>query len=185
MPTARSARIPTTAAWRYGVPAIVLHWLLAMLIAGMVALGWYMTTIEKLPQGYATPVHERGVGLSIGERQLIAFARALLSDPRILVLDEATANLDTRSEAIVQRGIRELTQGRTAVIIAHRLSTIRDADRIVVLDGGRIVESGSHEALIQRDGLYHRLYAMAFQQPAGGNGAAAEPAEAAGKTPQT
>jgi ABC-type multidrug transport system fused ATPase/permease subunit len=121
--------------------------------------------IQRLERGYATPIHERGVGLSIGERQLIAFARALFADPRILVLDEATANLDTRTEQIVQRGIHQLTGGRTALIIAHRLSTIRDADRIVVMEQGRIVEQGDHAALLAQGGLYHRLYSLGFQSP--------------------
>ena len=120
--------------------------------------------IERMEHGFATPVNERGVGLSIGERQLLAFARALLADPRILILDEATASLDTTTEAIVQRGIRELTQGRTTLIIAHRLSTIRDADRIVMLDLGRIIEEGNHDSLIERRGAYYRLYSLGFQE---------------------
>jgi len=119
--------------------------------------------IAHLERGYQTPVQERGVGLSVGERQLIAFARALFANPRILILDEATANLDTGTELIVQRGIRGLTEGRTSLIVAHRLSTIRDADRIVVLDAGRIVEIGDHQTLLDRRGAYYRLYSLGFQ----------------------
>ena len=119
--------------------------------------------IAHLERGYQTPVQERGVGLSVGERQLIAFARALFANPRILILDEATANLDTGTELIVQRGIRGLTEGRTSLIVAHRLSTIRDADRIVVLDAGRIVEIGDHQTLLDRRRAYYRLYSLGFQ----------------------
>jgi len=119
--------------------------------------------IAHLEHGYQTPVMERGVGLSIGERQLIAFARALFADPRILILDEATANLDTSTEMIVQRGIRRLTEGRTSLVVAHRLSTIRDADRIVVLEQGRIAEIGDHQTLLDRRGPYYRLYSLGFQ----------------------
>ncbi len=119
--------------------------------------------ITRLPQGYDTPIRERGNNLSIGQRQLISFARALLADPRILILDEATANIDTVTESIVQEGLRRLLRGRTAVVIAHRLSTIKNADRIVVLQAGRIVEQGAHVELLRRGGAYANLYAMGFQ----------------------
>jgi ABC-type multidrug transport system fused ATPase/permease subunit len=99
----------------------------------------------------------------VGQRQLISFARALLADPRILILDEATANIDTFTELLVQQGLRRLLQGRTALVIAHRLSTIKSADRILVLQAGRIVESGSHVELLARGGIYADLYAMGFR----------------------
>ena len=117
--------------------------------------------IMQLAHGYETPVHERGALLSHGQRQLISFVRALIADPRLLILDEATASIDTETEQLVQAGLATLLSGRTAFIIAHRLSTVRHADRIIVLDQGRLVESGSHEALIQQRGLYYRLYRMA------------------------
>ncbi len=120
--------------------------------------------IVQLPEGYQTPIRERGRNLSVGQRQLISFARALLSDPRILILDEATANIDTFTELLVQRGLRRLLQGRTALVIAHRLSTITGADNIVVLQAGRIVERGTHAELLQRNGEYASLYAMGFRQ---------------------
>jgi len=119
--------------------------------------------ITRMPQGYETPIRERGNNLSIGQRQLISFARALLADPRILILDEATANIDTVTESIVQEGLRQLLHGRTAVVIAHRLSTIKNADRIVVLQAGRIIEQGTHLELLRRGGAYANLYAMGFQ----------------------
>jgi ABC-type multidrug transport system fused ATPase/permease subunit len=119
--------------------------------------------IMRLPAGYETPIRERGQNLSVGQRQLISFARALLADPRILVLDEATANIDTFTERLVQQGLRRLLRGRTALVIAHRLSTIRDADRIIVLQGGRIVEQGRHAELLARGGAYATLYAMGFR----------------------
>jgi len=122
--------------------------------------------IVQLPDGYQTPIRERGRNLSVGQRQLISFARALLADPRILILDEATANIDTFTELLVQRGLRRLLLGRTALVIAHRLSTIKGADSIVVLQAGRIVEQGTHAELLQRNGEYASLYAMGFRHTA-------------------
>lgn len=119
--------------------------------------------ITRLPQGYDTPIRERGRNLSVGQRQLISFARALLADPRILILDEATANIDTFTELLVQQGLRTLLHGRTALVIAHRLSTIKGANNIIVLQAGRIVEQGTHAKLLQRKGAYATLYAMGFR----------------------
>ena len=114
--------------------------------------------ILRLEDGYETEVQERGSRLSLGQRQLIALARALLADPGILILDEATSSVDIGTERKIERALRLLLSGRTAFIIAHRLSTIRDADLIVVLEHGRIVEQGSHDELMQERGLYTSLY---------------------------
>lgn len=119
--------------------------------------------ILRLPEGYETIIGERGVKLSGGERQRLAIARAILRDPPLLILDEATSALDTESERIVQLALTNLMKNRTTVVIAHRLSTIQNADRIVVLDRGTIVETGSHEELLRKGGMYQRLHAMQFQ----------------------
>ena len=115
--------------------------------------------IERLPEGYDTLLGQRGRNLSIGQRQLLSFARALLADPKILILDEATANIDSFTERDIQQALKKLLKGRTSLVIAHRLATIRDADLIVVLDHGRIVEQGSHSQLLAKNGLYARLHA--------------------------
>jgi ABC-type multidrug transport system, ATPase and permease components len=120
--------------------------------------------IEDLPDGYDTEVGERGVKLSGGQRQRVAIARALLRDARLLLLDEATSSLDSESEALVQEALERLMEGRTTFIIAHRLSTVRDADRLFVLDEGRIVQRGTHDELMREDGLYRRLASYQFRQ---------------------
>ncbi len=120
--------------------------------------------IARLRHGYDTPVGEGGVLLSMGQRQLIAFARALLADPRILILDEATASVDVQTERLIQRALARLLQGRTAFVIAHRLSTVVNADRIFVVHRGRIVEQGRHETLLAQRGFYYQLYRRGFQE---------------------
>jgi len=118
--------------------------------------------IRRLPEGYETQVRERGGRLSIGERQLVAFARALLADPKLLVLDEATSSVDLKTEARIEAALGNLLAGRTSVVIAHRLSTIRRADRILVLGNGRVLEEGTHEELLSRPSAYRRLYESQF-----------------------
>ncbi len=119
--------------------------------------------IAALPDGYETEIQERGSSLSIGQRQLLSFARALLADPKIMILDEATSSIDTQTEMVIQEALRRLRQGRTSFVIAHRLSTIRGADKVVVMHQGRIVEQGTHEQLMERRGYYYRLYSMQWR----------------------
>ena len=116
--------------------------------------------IQKLPQKYDEPVTERGSTLSAGQRQLLSFARTLAYDPKILVLDEATANIDTETESLITQALERLMDGRTSIMVAHRLSTIQHADTIVVMHHGRIVESGNHQELLRKDGLYKKLYEL-------------------------
>ena len=114
--------------------------------------------IMGLENGYYTEVNERGSRLSAGQRQLISFARAVLADPKILILDEATSSIDTETEILLQKGLNELLKGRTSFIIAHRLSTIVNSDVILVMDHGRIIERGDHDTLMEQGGIYYRLY---------------------------
>ncbi|HSQ17902.1 MAG TPA: ABC transporter ATP-binding protein, partial [Anaerolineales bacterium] len=120
--------------------------------------------ITRLRQGYETPVEEGGLLLSVGQRQLISFARALLADPRILILDEATSSVDTQTERVIQQALSLLLKGRTSFVIAHRLSTVVNADRIVVIQGGRITEQGTHLELLARGGVYYKLYRTGFEE---------------------
>jgi subfamily B ATP-binding cassette protein MsbA len=119
--------------------------------------------VSRMPQGYDTVIGDRGVRLSGGERQRLAIARALLRDPRILLLDEATSALDTESERLVQQALEELMRDRTVLVIAHRLSTVQHADRILVFEGGRIVQQGRHDELLLAEGPYRRLHALQFR----------------------
>ena len=119
--------------------------------------------ITRLPQGYETLLSNNGSNLSQGQRQLIAIARAAVADPPVMIMDEATSSIDTRTEAIVQKGMDKLMEGRTVFVIAHRLSTIKNADVIMVLDGGRIIERGNHQKLIAQKGTYYQLYTGAFE----------------------
>jgi len=121
--------------------------------------------VRVLPGGYDTVLDTDAAGLSAGQQQLLTIARAFLADPGILILDEATSNVDTRTEALIQDAMTRLRSGRTSFVIAHRLSTIRAADTIVVMDGGRVVEQGDHEELLAREGLYHGLYRSQFTEP--------------------
>jgi ATP-binding cassette subfamily B protein len=119
--------------------------------------------IRQLPNGYQTQLSERASNLSQGQRQLLAIARVMLANPRILILDEATSSIDTRTEVRIQRALLRLMEGRTSFVIAHRLSTIRDADRVLVINGGEIVEQGTHDELLTQRGLYHQLYISQFK----------------------
>ena len=115
-----------------------------------------------MDKGYDTVILERGSNVSLGQRQLLSFARAILSDPRILILDEATSSIDSYTELRVQEALKTILKDRTAIVIAHRLSTVRGADRIIVLNNGTIIEDGNHEELMQSKSLYHHLYNMNF-----------------------
>ena len=131
--------------------------------------------ITRLEAGYDTYLQERGINLSVGQRQLLSFARAIVADPRILILDEATANIDSYTEMQIQRALQKLLKGRTAIVIAHRLSTIRGADKIIVFNLGEVVEVGTHQELMSSDGLYAHLYHMNYAAmeepvPAAGDG---------------
>ena len=120
--------------------------------------------IDQLPLGYHTPLAERGQNLSQGQRQLLAFARVLAADPEILILDEATASIDTETELLIQDALRKITVGRTSSLIAHRLQTIQEADRILVLQDGRVEEIGTHEELLSAQGAYFTLHSLQFQK---------------------
>jgi ATP-binding cassette subfamily B multidrug efflux pump len=126
--------------------------------------------IRRLPHGYQTQVSEQGHNFSQGQRQLLAIARAILADPRILILDEATSSVDTRTEMFIQQALLNLMAGRTAFVIAHRLSTIRSAEQVLVIDGGRIVECGTHESLLAQQGFYHRMYMSQYRRAVSAGG---------------
>jgi ABC-type multidrug transport system fused ATPase/permease subunit len=120
--------------------------------------------IMQLPQGYDTDVRERGAVLSTGQRQLLAFMRAYVNQPKVLVLDEATSSVDSMSEQLIQAATEKITQGRTSIVIAHRLSTVQKADKILVIGEGRILEQGSHQELLAMDGAYRKLYELQFAE---------------------
>jgi len=121
--------------------------------------------IAKLPDGYNTKIGERGAGLSVGQKQLVSFARALLRNPALLILDEATSSIDPYTDLLIRKAMKILLKHRTSVIIAHRLSTVRSADRILVLNDGKIIEEGNHRKLMKKGGLYSHLYRMQFKEP--------------------
>ena len=123
--------------------------------------------VRTLPEGYDAMLEEEASNISAGQRQLITIARAFLADPSVLILDEATSNVDTRTEVLIQQAMARLRHGRTSFVIAHRLSTIRNADNIVVMDGGRIVEQGDHDELLRKRGFYYDLYQSQFAESVG------------------
>ena len=123
--------------------------------------------ITGFPQGYDTLLTERGSNLSQGQRQMLTIARAMVADPKMLILDEATSNVDTRTEKLIQEGLARLMEGKTSFVIAHRLSTIRDSARILVIDAGAIVEQGTHDELMAQQGFYYRLYMTQFRERVG------------------
>jgi ATP-binding cassette subfamily B protein len=124
--------------------------------------------IESMPEGFQTSVGERGEGVSLGQRQIICFVRAMLANPRIMILDEATSSVDTMTELRLQKALHTLLEGRTSFVVAHRLSTIQDADMVLVLDHGRIIERGSHHELLGEGGVYANLYRQFVQASAVG-----------------
>jgi ATP-binding cassette, subfamily B, multidrug efflux pump len=138
-------------------------WFKEKVIAAAKLIGMH-DFIMRLPGGYDYNVMERGITLSLGQRQLLSFIRALLYDPSILILDEATSSVDTESEALIQHAIDTLIQGRTSIVIAHRLSTIRKANKIIVLDKGEIKEIGSHDELLEKQGFYFKLHQLQFDK---------------------
>ncbi len=150
-------------------------------VVGAAKLARADTFIDRLPDGYHTKLGERGGGLSQGQRQLISIARAALANPRILILDEATSSVDTRTERLIQKALEELLHGRTSIVIAHRLSTIRNADQVLVLNDGQIIERGKHDELMKAGGFYHDLYMSQFRRDPdfSGNGGTPKPMAAA------